>query len=190
MLPSRACRIAVLGLALGLSLACGKQTGVPGNDSLADKVSQGVPFDHASDPSESSSELPTAVTAKLHEGTPLAIRLLTPVSSASSATGDTFDGALDEPIVIDGETAVPRGAAVTGRVLAARSAGHLHDPGYLRIALVSLAVGGKRIAIETSSLFIKGGSRSPSGSVPGRNQAGFDPDRRLTFRLAQAVNLR
>jgi len=80
------------------------------------------------------------------------------MSSASSNAGDSFEGTLDDPIVIEGQTAIPRGAAVTGRVLAAKASGRLHDPGYLRITLVSIKVDGMPVAIETSSLFVKGGS--------------------------------
>ena len=33
-----------------------------------------------------------------------------------------------------------------------------HDPGYLRVTLVSIVVNGKSIALQTSSIFAKGGS--------------------------------
>jgi len=153
--------------------------------------------------------------------------LQTSVSSASSHAGNSFAGTLDDPIVIEGQMAVPRGVAVTGRVLIAKASGRLHDPGYLRIALVSLQVDGKPVAIETSSLFVKGGSHKKRdwaivgggtgagaligglagggkgaliGSVvgaaggtgtayaTGKKEVSFGAERRLTFRLAQAVD--
>lgn len=149
--------IASLALMLSLSIACGKQTGIPGEEAADD--SQKLPFDRDSRSagiSPSQSMLPVA--RKLPAGTPITIRLRSAVSSTASHAGDTFEGTVDEPIVIDGQTAVARGAAVTGRVLAAKSSGRLHDPGYLRIALVNLNVGGKSLPIETSSIFAKGGS--------------------------------
>lgn len=195
MPSSRIGGLAVLGLALSFGLACGRATGVP-SDAASASGSQAVPFDHAS----RSGENPSSETAaRLHEGTPILIRLLTSMSSASSNAGDTFDGTLDEPIVIAGQTLVPRGASVVGRVLAAKAAGPVHSPGYLRIALVSLVLDGKSVAIETSSLFVKGRPhRQADRSQPGanafvataKNEAGYDADRRLTFRLAQAVDLR
>jgi hypothetical protein len=184
---------------MGFALGCARQTGLPHDDSAVSTDAQAVPFDHESHPGGNpSNEFPVTAAGKLHEGTPIAIRLLTPVSSALSSTGDTFAGTLDEPIVIEGQTAVPRGSAVTGRILAAKSAGGIRDPGYLRIALVSLALDGKRVAIETSSLFVKGGphgqrdrgqANANTAEVSGRNEVGFDAERRLTFRLAQAVDL-
>jgi hypothetical protein len=162
MQPSKAHLIVLLTLALSLAVGCEKQTGVPSDDPAASSTAddpQKPPFDREAQStgnSPSPSLVPTV--AKLPAGTPITIRLESAVSSASARPGDRFQGVLDEPIVIEGQTVASRGAAVTGRVLAAKSSGRLHDPGYLRIALVSLEVGGKPVAIETSSIFAKAGS--------------------------------
>jgi hypothetical protein len=224
---SPASRIAVLVLLIGFTLACGKQTGVPGDDSASADDSQKVLLDRASEStgiSPSRSLVPAV--SRVPEGTPITIRLQSTISSASSSAGDSFEGTLDDPIVIEGQTAIPRGAAVSGRVLAAKASGRLHDPGYLRIALVSIKVDGTPVAIETSSLFVKGGSherrnlamiRGGTGAgaliggvagggkgaligsamgaaggtgtayATGKKEVSFGEERRLTFRLAQAV---
>ncbi len=226
---SRASLIAVLALMIGFTLACGKETGIPGDDSATADDPQKMPFDRESRStglSPSSSLVPAV--SKLPAGTPITIRLQNTVSSASSNAGDSFEGTLDDPIVIEGQTAIPRGAPASGRVLAAKASGRLHDPGYLRIALVSLTVDGKPVAIETSSLFVKGGSHEKRdwamigggtgagaligglagggkgaliGSLvgaaggtgtayaTGKKEVSFGAERRLTFRLAQAVEL-
>jgi hypothetical protein len=107
--------------------------------------------------------------------------------------------------VIDGQTLVDRGTPATGRVLeakpAASSRGSSLEPGYLRIVLVSLKIGGRPVMIETSSIFAKGGSREErnpaagAASGAGREDKNRDKDivfgidRRLNFRLAQTVDL-
>ena len=91
-------------------------------------------------------------------GTPVSIRLQSGISSASSRTGDEFSAVLDEPIVGNGQTVAPRGAAVRGRVLAARSSGRLHNSGYLRLSLVSVEINGKAVPVHTSSVFAMGGA--------------------------------
>src|SRR5207244_1500317 len=95
---------------------------------------QQMPFDRLADKkgvSPTASLLPASIPA----GTPIAIRLQSPVSSASSQSGDSFEAALDEPVVINGQAVAPRGATVTGKVVEAKASGNLQDPGYLRLTL-------------------------------------------------------
>jgi len=197
--------------------ACGR----PAIDNSANSAdSQKLPFDRqprSNGISPSQSLIPS--TTKLPEGTPIPIRLQSALSSVSSHAGDTFHAIIDEPVVVDGQTLVARGTSATGRVLEAKPAASLRDsslespverslePGYLRIVLVSLKVGGRSVMIETSSIFAKGGSReerpSATGAASGGSQKDFgqkdfpqkDKDimfgvgRRLNFRLAQTVDL-
>ncbi len=228
--------IASLIAVVGFMLGCGKQTGIPGSESGASTApavnsanNQALPFDRQSQ-SGGISPTQTLVPAarRLPAGTPITVRLQNTVSSKSSHSGDSFESVLDEPIVIDSQTVVPRGAALTGRVLAAKSSGRLHDPGYLRITLVSLNLPGKPVEIETSSIFLKGGSHKKrnlamiggggaggaligglagggTGALigtavgaaggtgvaygTGKKDVALEAERRVTFRLAQDIEL-
>ena len=100
---------------------------------------------------------PFAPTLTIPEGTPIAIRMQETVSSAAARPGEQFDAVLDDPILVDERTVVPRGVPVVGRVVDARHSGHLNHSGYLRITLVSITVQGKPVPVETSSLFMAGG---------------------------------
>jgi hypothetical protein len=146
------------------------------------------------------------------------MRLQLALSSAHSRVGDSFGGVLDEPVVVAGNTVAPRGAPVTGSVVAAKASGGLHDPGYLRVTLVSIDMNGKSVPLQTSSIFAKGGSYekrkvptmkstetdgkgtagesaedSGNGSEPsfnpGQGDVRFSTGHRLTFRLAQPLHL-
>jgi hypothetical protein len=99
-------------------------------------------------------------TVTVPAGTVVNVRLQNSVSSATAAPGQTFDAVLDEPLVVKEQTIAPRGAAVTGRVVEAKSSGHLHDSGYIRLTLSTITVNGKAIPIETSSLFAKGANHN------------------------------
>jgi hypothetical protein len=90
-------------------------------------------------------------------GTPIVVRLQQPISSATAAAGDHFSAVLDEPLTIDGTLVAPKGADVSGQVVAARKSGRLHNSGYLRIALVSLSVEGRETPVSSSSVFLTGG---------------------------------
>jgi hypothetical protein len=200
-MQSHAHRVAIVLLMLSLLCACSRP---PADNASNSADSQKLPFDReprSTGISPSQSLIPS--TTKLPEGTPIPIRLQKALSSASSHAGDTFSATIDEPVVIDGQTLVDRGTPATGRVLEAKpfvsSRGSSLEPGYLRIVLVSVNLGGRPVMIETSSIFAKGGSRDErtpaAGAASGAGQEDKDKDivfgidRRLNFRLAQTVDL-
>src|ERR1700675_2970047 len=199
--------LAIILLMLSLVCACGRPTSDSGGNASNSADSQKLPFDRQPRPtgiSPSQSLIPSAT--KLPEGMPIPIRLQSALSSASAHAGDTFGAIVDEPVVIDGQTLIDRGTPATGRVLEAKPATNSPGrslerslaPGYLRIVLVSLNIGGRPVMIETSSIFAKGGSReerNPStGAASGASRRDrdivFGIDRRLNFRLAQTVDLK
>jgi hypothetical protein len=194
-------------LMLSLICGCGRPPSDSGNASNS-ADSQKLPFDRQPRPtgiSPTQSLIPSAT--KLPEGTPIPIRLQSALSSASAHAGDSFSAIVDEPVVIDGQTLIDRGTPATGRVLEAKPATNSNSPGlslerslapgYLRIVLVSLNIGGRPVMIETSSIFAKGGVREErnraTGAASGASRKDrdivFGIDRRLTFRLAQTVDL-
>ncbi len=151
-----ATKVALLTVLVLLTAACTKQPGLQTRDE-GTTSDQSIPFDSAADRGGIS---PTAqlMPASIPAGTPVTIRLQSSLSSASSHSGDPFEAVLDEPIIIQGQTVAPRGTTVTGKVLDAKASGRLQDPGYLRLALTEIFVKGKSIPVQTSSIFVKGGS--------------------------------
>ena len=177
-----------LALALVFTFACGRPPANPDSSSN----SQRLPFDRST-AAPTSSDHSLIPANSVPEGTFLTVHLTKSISSASAHPGDSFEGALDDPIVVDQQTFFPRGTKVSGRVLEAKPANGPNNPGYLRITLISVNVGGKTVLIDTSSIFSKASHNdrpSPTGGpLPGSNDVVFAPDRHLTFRLAQAVDL-
>lgn len=90
--------------------------------------------------------------------TAIYVRLQQSISSATAQSGQNFSAELDEPLVVEGQTLAPKGAPVTGKVVAARESGHLHNAGYLRITLSSIMLNGKTVPLQTNSVFVSGGS--------------------------------
>lgn len=211
MKPAARRGIAVLACCLALGLACSRQVRLPAADAKSDP-SQKLPFDRQP---RSSGILPSHLlvpsVTRLPEGTTLTIYLQRDLSSASARQGDSFAATLDTPIVIDEQTVVPRGAALAGQLLEAKQSTGPLDPGYLRLALVSLTVGEKTFPIATTSLFAKGRPREDRSSAligaahrngamvspstvaaepaAGQNEVVLGPDRRLSFRLTQNLDL-
>lgn len=151
-------------------------------------------------------------TITVPAGTPITVRLQKSVSSTSSQTGEEFAAVLDDDIVVDGVTVVPRGAAARGQILAARPSGTLHNSGYLRLALASMEIEGNSVRVHTSSVFVSGGSHKkrnleligggagsgallgPAGGgtagayATGNEEVSIPAERRLTFRLTTALS--
>ena len=153
MMPNRTL-VLILLLVVFMGLGCSRE---PALQNSEDNSAQQLPFDRSADQkgiSPTSAIAPTSIPS----GTPITVRLQSNVSSASSHTGESFDAVLDEPLIINGQTVVPRGASVTGRIVSVKSSGHLKDPGYIRLTLSTLAINGKELPIQTSTIFAKGSS--------------------------------
>ncbi len=97
-------------------------------------------------------------------GTQLSVRLNDSLDSEKNQVGDTFHGSLSVPIVLNGETVVPAGADVVGRVADVQSAGRMSGSSLLALELTSLSVNGQRYNIQTNQW-------SSQGKGKGKNTA-------------------
>jgi hypothetical protein len=171
-----------LGLALLPLSACSGQPGLlsPKEDA------KNLPFNDSAH-SDGISPTQAFASSSIPAGTAIVVRLQSPLSSAEARLGDQFQAVLDEPVVVQGQTVVPSGTAITGRVLAAKFSVP-REPGYLRLTVSSMVLNGKAVEVHTSSVFAKGSSREParSGARPA-NDVQFSTGRRLTFRLIQPL---
>jgi hypothetical protein len=208
----RAAFLAPLILVMALAPGCSRQPNLlaPNQGPVSGRP---LPFEN---PSAEGGNYPTASLAflKLPPGTLLTVRIRSAISSATCHQGDFFAAVLDEPLVLDGQTVLARGAEVSGRVVAAKASGQF-DPGYLRLRLTGISVSGKPLRLETSSVFLKGGSRPVRGvalidkrTVPAalvladgagsqaslppgaKNDVEFPAAGRLTFRLSEALPIK
>jgi hypothetical protein len=162
---SAVCSMVAMSLLLMslILVGCAQHQGMPTADQTA-PPDQHLPFDGTSDTGgifPTGSLTPTAIPA----GTPIAVRLRTSLSSATSRPGDSFEAILDEPIVVRGNIVVPGGANLTGKVLDARAAGKFQEPGYMRLALTAVMLNGRSLPIQTSSIFVKLGSHREQNST-------------------------
>jgi hypothetical protein len=80
----------------------------------------------------------------------LSVRLNDPLDSERNQVGDTFHAALSSPIVIGGETVIPSGADVVGRVANVQSAGRFAGSSLLTLELTSVSVNGKTYNVQTN----------------------------------------
>jgi len=83
------------------------------------------------------------------KGTAITIVLADSISTATNKAGDTFTGSLAAPLLVNGQTVAPRGAAVKGRVIDAKGSGRVKGTASISLALTSITAGQKSYAIST-----------------------------------------
>ncbi|MBZ5648668.1 MAG: hypothetical protein LAN37_15770 [Acidobacteriia bacterium] len=97
-----------------------------------------------------SEKLSQPVMVTVPEGTAVDVVLTGALSSDRSRPGETFDATVAQPVVIDNETVIPKGAPVKGRVVDAVPAGHLRGVPRLKLALTELDMDGRSYPVATS----------------------------------------
>jgi hypothetical protein len=86
------------------------------------------------------------------ERTPIHVTLDQTLATNKNKAGDHFQATVSEPIVVDGNTVIPKGARVDGRVVEARKAGYLKGKADLRLALRDVRVNGQSYEVHTTSV--------------------------------------
>ncbi len=169
--------------------AAAGQHQVPFHDGDA-SANSGAPNSAVSQENSPQTGLPFEDSQNLPVGTLLTVRLKDPVSADDSGPGSTFEAVVDKPIVVEGNTLVPRGAGVAGRVESARASALEHSRGYVRLTLDEIAIAGRDLPIQTSSLFARANADglNPAGAFPTSvSTVHLEKGRQLTFRLTEPV---
>jgi hypothetical protein len=209
---TRLCRPQSLIWPLLLLLCAGCSRPALRSDNSAQAAPHPVPF-HDGDTSGTPNLSPTSATTEtgasvpfhdgqsLPVGTLLTVRLTNPISSNSLVASGTFEAIVDEPIVIEGNTLVPKGASVAGRVESAQSPTTKRRRGLVRLTLDQMDIAGRDLPIQTSSLFAPGkvvadkdgikkdSSKKDSFPKDSPKMVSLEKGRQLTFRLTEAVDM-
>jgi len=102
---------------------------------------------------------PTVATGTLPAGTNLVIRMIESVDSETNRVGQSFRASLDQPVMVDGQTAIPRGADVVVKLVDAKDSGKLTGRADLTLALQSVSINGHFVDINTQSISREGASQ-------------------------------
>ena len=92
--------------------------------------------------------------------TNLIVRLIDNVDSERDAIGKTFRASIDEPVVLNGQTLVPKGAAVTAKLVNQSLSGRFEGRASLTLDLTQIQVNGRMVDIVTSEVTQASGSRT------------------------------
>jgi FtsP/CotA-like multicopper oxidase with cupredoxin domain len=129
------------------------------------------------------------------KGTAITATMGQTLASNKNHAGDSFAASLASPIKVDGKTVLPKGAKVTGKVVAVRK----HE---IKVELASVVIHGKSYDLETNSLRPSDKIQAKSSSAAAdkssdkaatdkqkKDNSTFSAKSRLTFKLAKPVTV-
>ena len=92
-------------------------------------------------------------------GMNVSVRVTQTLDSATALPDTQFTGALAAPLVVEGETIIPAGAPVTGRIVTVHEAGHFSGNSLLTVELTSISRRGERITVGSDPYTVEGKGR-------------------------------
>jgi hypothetical protein len=105
-------------------------------------------------------------------GTSLVVRLIDSVDSEKDRLGQTYRASIDEPVLVNNDTVIPRGADVIAKLVEDKQSGKLAGKTVLTLDLLSVQVNGQMIDIVTSEVTQSSSSRTArTGKVVGGTAA-------------------
>ena len=109
--------------------------------------------------SSSSNYPPPSSGLELPAGTQMTIRMIDSIDSAVSRLGDTYRASVDEPVMVNGQAVIPRGADVTARLVDDQKSGKIQGRTVLKLVLTSVNVNGRNVDITTQDVIKESSSR-------------------------------
>jgi hypothetical protein len=91
--------------------------------------------------------------------TTVEVRMIDSVDSERTRLGQTFRASLDEPIVVNGQQVVPRGADVICKLVDDQQSGKIQGRTVLTLALSTIQINGRLVDVTSTDVTTQSGSR-------------------------------
>jgi hypothetical protein len=102
---------------------------------------------------------PPAYGVQIPTGTILTVRMIDAVDSEQSRLGQTFRASVDEPVIVDNQTVIPRGADAVAKLVEDQQSGKFQGRTVLTLALQQVMVNGRMVDITTGDVSQASSSR-------------------------------
>lgn len=90
---------------------------------------------------------------------PVVVRMIDAVNSDTAYSGQTFHASLDEPLYVNGQIAVPRGADVVTKLVQVQQSGKIEGRTTLTLALSTITINGTPVDVTSNSVTSESSSR-------------------------------
>ena len=104
----------------------------------------------------------SAALITIPAGTRISVRTIDGIDSTRNRVGDRFTASLEEPLTLDGNVVVDKGADVYGRLEESKASGTFTGQSQLRLALTGIVVDGQAVPVVTGEYELTGKSRGAS----------------------------
>ena len=153
-------RIRVVGFVLVSFFAvaligCSSKSSSPNStstDNSAASSTQTAQNNQPNAPAAAADNTPQAQPIVVPAGTSLTIRLGQAVGSKVSQAGQSFSGTLAQSVQVKGQTVIPKGSAITGRVVDAQPLGRFKGGARLELKLTAVDINGNTQTVQTASI--------------------------------------
>jgi len=104
--------------------------------------------------------------------TNITVRMIDPVDSQTARLGQIFKASIDEPVVVNDQQVIPRGADVLTKLVDDKQSGKIQGRTVLTLALVSISVNGRMVDVTSTDVRTASGSRTAkTGAMVGGGAA-------------------
>jgi len=104
----------------------------------------------------------TPVYVTIPAGTRISVRTIDRIDSTRNHVGDRFEATLAEPLMVDGNVVVAKGADVYGRLAESKKSGTFTGRSELQLELTGIVVNGQTVPLVTGEYELVGSSRGAS----------------------------
>ena len=104
----------------------------------------------------------TLALATIPAGAHIFVRIIDGIDSTKNRAGDRFQASLEEPLTVDGNVIVAKGADVYGRLAESKESGTFTGRSELRLELTGIVVDGQTLPLMTGEYELTGKSRGAS----------------------------
>ena len=109
--------------------------------------------------SSSTSQPAPPVSGTLPAGTNITIRMIESIDSETNKVGQSFRASMDQPVMLNGQTVIPRGADAVVKLVDSKDSGKLTGKADLTLSLQSVSINGHFVDINTQSINKESGSQ-------------------------------
>jgi hypothetical protein len=117
--------------------------------------------DRGRDPNGFASQQPPPQVSgvQIATGTTIVVRMIDSVDSERASTGQTFRASVDEPVLVDGQTVIPRGADAVVKLVEDQQSGKFEGRTVLTLVLHQVMINGRMVDSTTADVSQSSGSR-------------------------------